>query len=822
MSVFHSRIALALFLQIAAAAIATDGARADTGFRRQIGEGAIAFELEVTQAPAADRAGTAVLRLTARSAVSGGTLEIVAGGSLAVEAAAPFESGTVRPSYFPDLAVTSRLAREIGPLQVGETRSETLTLRSRGGGRGYLAATSTTKLGSDRDRSIDSATLYGVSDGARTFLSKQGFLDAQVLQLKAQQQEPGSDPAVLERRIRQLKRGGGSSLLEIRQMMFPLSGLPGLGGPAALEPLANATIRGQIRFTDVAGRQHPVRHADIDVVEERNGAETVLASVKSDQQGRYAVSIPIPAGAAKDIFVLAKASGETVRVVEFDGGDQWSVASATSSGVRAGSLVALDVTASNSGANNLAFEVYEAINYASRYVGTLAGALPRSVTVSFPKPLDDGSFYQNNVLTLAGTDAHDWDNILHEYGHHLQSVFDLANSDGGQHSTDENLCRSQGKDRGIRLAWGEGWPTFFGTMLQMELKLGTLGIPNVGDTRYTDTKPNGQALEYDLAEGQPSPTQIGEGNELAVQRVLWEMYDRRSNADAVTFSAADLWKVAQQAKPRHMSALWQAFMTGKSGKMVSDIGAVTAAHGLASRPLSPASGETLPRGVDVELQWSAANHCADTGRAEYSVRFYGADMMAPVFSTPFASGTSVRVNADELRNAAGPDGKLIWAVVARDKTPPATGEFHGPIATARLLADGEADVASNAAAIAPMAPQQAGAAGVPPLAAPAAATLAEPTRAAPADAFADACRARLTDVQEARRLCVLAIVEDARKVRVVQATGASAVGRVLEVFEGPPERGPTTPLRSLDGLRGRLVVIGGAENGDRIFKARMP
>ena len=57
-------------------------AQADTGFRRQMGEGAVAFELEVTEAPAADRAGTAVLRLTARSAVSGGTLEIVAAVSL--------------------------------------------------------------------------------------------------------------------------------------------------------------------------------------------------------------------------------------------------------------------------------------------------------------------------------------------------------------------------------------------------------------------------------------------------------------------------------------------------------------------------------------------------------------------------------------------------------------------------------------------------------------------------------------------------------------------------------------------------------------------
>ena len=49
-----------------------------------------------------------------------------------------------------------------------------------------------------------------------------------------------------------------------------------------------------------------------------------------------------------------------------------------------------------------------------------------------------------------------------------------------------------------------------------------------------------------------------------------------------------------------MSALWQAFMTGKSGKLVSDIGGVIARHGLASRPMTPASGAILSRGVDVE------------------------------------------------------------------------------------------------------------------------------------------------------------------------------------------------------------------------------
>ena len=62
-------------------------------------------------------------------------------------------------------------------------------------------------------------------------------------------------------------------------------------------------------------------------------------------------------------------------------------------------------------------------------------------------------------------------------------------------------------------------------MLQMELKLGTLGIPGEGDTRYTDSKPGGQIFEYDLVRDQPTPLQVGEGNELAVQRVLFDLYD---------------------------------------------------------------------------------------------------------------------------------------------------------------------------------------------------------------------------------------------------------------------------------------------------------
>ena len=133
MPAIRCRAAVMLFLQVAAGFAGTVGAMADTGFRRQIGEGAIAFDLEVTQAPAADRTGTAVLRLTARAPVSGGTLEIVAGGFLLVDAPrSGFEPGTVRPPYFADLPVNSRLRARSGRCGPAKLASESLTLRARG------------------------------------------------------------------------------------------------------------------------------------------------------------------------------------------------------------------------------------------------------------------------------------------------------------------------------------------------------------------------------------------------------------------------------------------------------------------------------------------------------------------------------------------------------------------------------------------------------------------------------------------------------------------------------------------------------------------
>jgi hypothetical protein len=679
MSRFLSILLLSLFLAVAStlSALATETTRPDAADRP------IDLDIEVGELPVANgsRPGTVTARITPRVGFPNANLQIVAGGVLSIEPVSGMQPGDVRAPYFANLPVTSRLQRQLGPLTPGQPLPpETLNLRAAGAGQGYLAIAITSQVTSERTEPIVSTTLYVVSDGQSVHASRRGFMDAQVQELRSR----GLAPDDVDRRIRELKRRGAkSSMLDTGIIPF------------SVEPIrSTATVTGSAMFTDRLGRQHPVRFAEIEVLELKGGAESQLAKSRTDAQGRYAVVFPVAPDAAVEVFVLLKASGETVRVVEYGTSDPWSVASATARAVRAGSRIVLDITASNDDtqANNIAFEVYEAVNYESRYLATLIGELPRLVTVNFPKPDDDGSFYspQRGLLTLAGTDAHDWDNIHHEYGHHIQALFDLAASPGGSHTGSHNLCRDpdRGKDKGIRLAWGEGWPTFFGTMVQAELRLGRLGIPNVGDTSYTDTKPAGSPLEYDL-EKTGSPPSVGEGNERAVQRVLWDLYDTNADPpDRVSVSAQELWNSVRTAKPPHFSHWWQSFMAGKSGKIVGQYGWILARHGFASRGLYPPDAATLkPGGADVEFRWSPANTCADSGSGQYSLRFYSDDLATVLFSSPFDAAESRRMTWDELKKIAGPRGHLTWAVVAQDLTPPRTGEFHGPFARARLQLD---------------------------------------------------------------------------------------------------------------------------------------
>src|SRR5262249_48750186 len=78
-------------------------------------------------------------------------------------------------------------------------------------------------------------------------------------------------------------------------------------------------------------------------------------------------------------------------------------------------------------------------------------------------PGGSGSDFNGRPIRLGTGDRWDWDVLHHEYGHYVQSQFGIANNPGGAHSSSQCDADQRGsKDVGDRLAWGEGWPTFFG------------------------------------------------------------------------------------------------------------------------------------------------------------------------------------------------------------------------------------------------------------------------------------------------------------------------------------------------------------------------
>jgi hypothetical protein len=190
-----------------------------------------------------------------------------------------------------------------------------------------------------------------------------------------------------------------------------------------------------------------------------------------------------------------------------------------------------NTTATALGAFALAEGFLQAFDYVmSNNAATGVGANPVQIFTEFPGA---GSFFSRNPddhISMVAGDAHDWDVYTHEYGHYIQKINNTSQSPGGCHTPggnnaglDQTTCgdpargsRTLTKDQGIKLAWSEGWPTFFGTILQVASGAGSLGIHTVADTRYTDT--TDANFSYDLESNNDAFAPTGEDNETSQTR----------------------------------------------------------------------------------------------------------------------------------------------------------------------------------------------------------------------------------------------------------------------------------------------------------------
>ena len=227
------------------------------------------------------------------------------------------------------------------------------------------------------------------------------------------------------------------------------------------------------------------------------------------------------------------------------------------------------------------------INYAN-YAEYLNGGTPiTKCTFNFPASINGGCYYDgaNNVYITSSdgktgfpTSYSSWDVIGHEYGHHVQKCFGIAANPGGKHYVNQNIIDNiydlrnndgsrmytlnESKDIGLRLAWGEGWPTFWATIAQSTFPNDVRSIVTVGDLRYSSYL--GFYYDIDTYDATTNGTIIGtkyrgDADEVAITSILYKLYSpTKDDYDSFSISDEELWTITISSKPHYFSQFIQA------------------------------------------------------------------------------------------------------------------------------------------------------------------------------------------------------------------------------------------------------------------------
>jgi hypothetical protein len=458
---------------------------------------------------------------------------------------------------------------------------------------------------------------------------------------------------------------------ELNKMM----GAPGqgnlmvTGGRGPTVEAGTITVQGKVQWTDENGATHPVFGASVEILDDDGALGTeFITSVPTDTAGNYSAVVNNDDGLLqgdRDIFVRPLA-GNTLVVTKNGGSDVYSMTSPTHSETPSGTIITENFTAANSGGGE-AWSVFQAGTWVAVYARMENGNVGlASVDIHWPA---GGTFYNGSIQILQ-LDRWDWDVTMHEYGHHIQAQLGIANSPGGNHSGGCASDARMSKDAGTKLAWGEGWPSYDGAVAQQVLNMAALNVPRVGDINYDDLED--QILVYSLE----ADTSKGEDDEIAVQRLLWDLYDNANDGrDAITRTDASIWTTLDAANPPTLSAAWAALRSGQTNQTDLLMGGIATDASIGSTLASPTAG-TIVTPSNASFSWSNAVGCSGTYDGnQFDLVFYNASSFAKVLTVPNLGTNSATLNAGQVATLTASGHDILWAVEARNTDAPTTGSY---------------------------------------------------------------------------------------------------------------------------------------------------
>ncbi len=464
------------------------------------------------------------------------------------------------------------------------------------------------------------------------------------------------------------------------------------GGIHALAAATTITVSGTVKWTDDVGGTHAVPLAPVEIRATTDGTtSTVIATATTDTSGNYTVTIT-PNSGMPNVFawVYARSPFDDVQPYGADA-KTYYIESATKPA--AGATLRLDVTADNTGYKDLAFAVDTALVMVGDYASSLTGkALPLLTTVFPYLPFDlsdhDPAFTsryspEDKKMFVTKEAATHFDEIDHEYGHYVADSFKFDMSPGGNHRPGVNNASGSeegiripayGKQNGLRLAWSEGWATYFAISGQITSGAAALGIPTVGDHIY-DSKSwlfGSGSLSLDTLAADHNA--VGEDDEGSVSGVLWNMYLTSQDATStLSYTDKSIFDLINASKSVTIGDFWEAAAAKLDTKGETQLGKIFGDMNIAPVPLTPADNfGSKPTDPPPKFTWKKNGGGTPNPLNDFKIQFYSGDFSKLILEKNLGNTDNYTPSADDWKTILAGDQRINWVIEGKNTTAPAT------------------------------------------------------------------------------------------------------------------------------------------------------
>lgn len=238
-----------------------------------------------------------------------------------------------------------------------------------------------------------------------------------------------------------------------------------------------------------------------------------------------------------------------------------------------------------------ALGICQAIYFGGKYYEEMENTSPDFVNVGYP--IGTWAYHKDleGIELTEATYAY-WDVILHEYGHAVQKLKDISANPGDEHIICYHFCNNpkwneknerQKKEDGVKLVWGESWPTVFGNLVTKKYYDQLIGLESVGDDVYSS---NGNPGKFSINLNDPDEVELGrlygEGSEVTTIAVLFDLFDDDQATepfDAVSLGHKGLWDLVMSSRAKTFSE-FATYCYGASEIDNESFGMITGHYGM--------------------------------------------------------------------------------------------------------------------------------------------------------------------------------------------------------------------------------------------------